>query len=121
MISGNVVDLQAQVGIVFRLLDQRDIEIQFVVDTGFAGSLTLPPAAISALGLPFLQEMVANLADDTNTRVDVHVATIVLDGNEYEVAVLAMGTRPLLGTALLAGKERVVQFTQHGLVTIDDL
>lgn len=121
MITGNVTDLQACVGVVLRLPERPDIEIEFVVDTGFAGTLTLPASAVAALGLPFLQEMVANLADGTNVRADVHTATIVREGVEYEVAVLAMGTRPLLGTALLAGRELVAQFTENGLVTIDDL
>jgi hypothetical protein len=32
-----------------------------------------------------------------------------------------MGHRPLLGTALLAGKELVAQFVNDGLVTVDDV
>jgi predicted aspartyl protease len=65
--------------------------------------------------------MNANLADDTTVRTDVHVATIVWDGKEVDVVVLALGRRPLLGTALLAGKELVSQFIDSGLVTVDDV
>lgn len=121
MIKGRVTDLQARVGVTFRLPDRPDMEIEFVVDTGFAGALTLPPTAVAVLGLPYLQEMVANLADDNNVKADVHVATIVWNEQALKVAVLAMGKRPLLGTALLAGKELVTQFVDKGFVTIDDL
>lgn len=62
--------------------------------------------------------MEANLANDILIRTDVHVATIVWEGREIDVLVLAMGRRPLLGTALLAGKELLAQFVDDGLVTM---
>jgi clan AA aspartic protease len=121
VIVGSVHDLQAMVDVTFRLPHQSEITIGFVVDTGFAGALTLPHASILALGLPFLQEMTANLADDNNVKADVHVATIFWNGEEKHVAVLAMGTRPLLGTSLLAGQEVMIQFVEDGLLAIDEL
>lgn len=121
MISGRVHELQALVSIRFRLKDRPDIEIEFVVDTGFEGALTLPPAAVVALDLPFSHEMAANLANDVSVRTDVHTATIELDGRERDVLVLAIGRRPLLGTALLAGKEFVAQFIPDGLVRVEEV
>ena len=59
----------------------------------FAGALTLSPDAVAALGLPFFQEIDANLANDADVKTAVHIATIVWDGREMEVAVLAMGRR----------------------------
>ena len=91
------------------------------MDTGFEGALTLPAQAVAALGLPFFQEMDANLANDMSFRTDVPVATIVLDGQDVDVLVLAMGRRPLLGTALLANKEFLAQFVDNGLVTVDNV
>ena len=119
MIHGRVHSLQALTKVVFRLPNRPDIQIEFVGDTGFEGTLTLPPDAVTALGLPFFQEMEANLANDISVRTDVHIATIVLEGQERDVLVLEMGRRPLLGTALLAGKEFMAQFIENGLVTID--
>lgn len=119
MIRGAVVGLQAQVGITLRLPNSPDIELTFVVDTGFEGALTLPPAAIAALGLPYFGDLNANLADDSNTRVDVHIATIVWEGVERDVAVLAMGKRPLLGTALLSGNYLGINFNNGGDVHIE--
>jgi predicted aspartyl protease len=51
----------------------------------------------------------------------VHEAIILWNGEEREIRVLATGRRPLLGTALLEEHELVVQFTEGGLVTIDEL
>ena len=65
--NGIVVGLQARMGLVIRLPERsEDIEIQCVVDTGFEGFLTLPLAAIEALGLPYAGRIDANLADDSN-------------------------------------------------------
>jgi len=40
MIQETVVGLQILVGVVFRLPNRPDIEIEFVVDTGFEGALS---------------------------------------------------------------------------------
>ncbi len=121
MIHGRVEGLQVLVDVVFQLPNQPDVQLEFVVDTGFEGALTLPPATVAALGLPFFQEMDASLANDVSVRTDVHVATILLDGRELDVVVLALGRRPLFGTALLPGKELWAQFADNGLATIKDI
>lgn len=99
MITGSVSGRQAVVPIAFRLPAHPVIEIEFVLDTGFIGFLTLPPDAVAALGLPFFYRMPANLADDSTIMVPVHTATILWHGEERDVEVLAMGKRPHLGTA----------------------
>lgn len=118
MITGKVVSLQMRVGVVFRLPTQQSVEIEFVVDTGFEGALTLPVEAIAALGLPFFEETSAKLADNTNVRVNLHAATILWEERELLVAVLAMGQRPLLGTALLDGFNLNTDFADNGSVVL---
>lgn len=54
MIQGNVVGLQARIGVILRLPGNLDIEIECVVDTGFEGFLTLPSAVITELGLLYI-------------------------------------------------------------------
>ncbi|WP_353258671.1 clan AA aspartic protease [Prochlorothrix hollandica] len=95
--------------------------IEFVVDTGFTDYLCLPPEAVSLLGLPFIYDLPVNLADNSEVLLAVHEAIILWNGEEREIRVLATGRRPLLGTALLDDHELVVQFTEGGLVTIDEL
>jgi clan AA aspartic protease len=109
------------VAVILRRPGQRDIEIAFVVDTGFEGTLSLPSAAVVALGLPYYTELDVRLADDSATRTKVYIAPIVWNGVQMDAAVLATGRRPLLGTALLSGKRLEIEFVNAGRVTIDDM
>lgn len=118
MTTGSVAGRQPRVEVAFRLAGQPDLQIEFVVDTGFDGFLALPPAAIGALGFPFLHSLIANFADDRDERVAVHQATILWDGNEQEVQVLATGRRPLLGTLLMDGFDLHIRFVDQGPVTL---
>lgn len=121
MINGTVVRLQARIGVIFRLTDYPDIEIQCVVDTGFEGFLTLPPAAVAQLGLPYLIKINANLANNSSVETDVYLATIIWNGVERNVAVLAMGSRPLIGTALLKDYHLSIDFYEGGTVLVDEI
>lgn len=121
MISGIVTDGHAIVSLRFRIPNRSDLSIEFVVDTGFTDQLCLPPEAVALLGLPFKYAMPVNLADNSQVILPVHEAIILWNGEEREVRVLATGRRPLLGTALLEEHELVVQFTEGGVVTIDEL
>ena len=91
MIVGTVADLQGRVEIVFRLSDQPERTVEYVLDTGFQGELALPPATIAALGLSAGGHMWANLADDSDVPVPVFGAVIVWDERETGVTVMAMG------------------------------
>ncbi|MBD6616490.1 clan AA aspartic protease [Komarekiella sp. 'clone 1'] len=118
---GIVKNGRATVDIIFRLLNQPDFTIEFVLDTGFTEFLSLHPAAMTLLGFPFVYDIYANLADNSNVILPVHQATIIWNEEEREVNVLATGRLPLLGTALLDEHELVIQFTKGGLVTIEEL
>ncbi|MEC4814053.1 MAG: clan AA aspartic protease [Scytonema sp. PMC 1069.18] len=121
MISGIVTAGHAIITVMFRIPHRADLPIEFVVDTGFTDELCLPPEAVALLGLRFKYAMPANLADNSRVVLPVHEAIILWNGEERDVRVLATGRRPLLGTALLEEHELVVQFTEGGLVTIDEL
>lgn len=121
MISGIVTDRHAIIALTFLLPNGSTFPIEFVIDTGFTDYLCLPPEAVSLLGLPFLYDLPVNLADNSEVLLAVHEAIILWNGEQREIRVLATGRRPLLGTALLDDHELVVQFTEGGLVTIDEL
>ena len=121
MISGIVTDRQATIRLTFLLSNDLRVPIEFVIDTGFTGELCLPQEAVSLMGLTFRHDTSANLADNSEVLLALHEATVIWDGAEREVLVIATGRRPLLGTALLDDRELVIQFIDGGLVTIDEL
>lgn len=114
--------LQARIGVILLPPERLSrVEIECVVDTGFAGFLTLPPAVIADLGLSFLININANLANNSSVETDVYLATIVWNGIERNVAVLGMGHRPLMGTALLEDSHLSIDFCEGGTVLVDDI
>ena len=121
MINGFVTGRQAQIKIVLRISGYPDLEIGCVIDTGFEGALTLPVTAVTKLQLPYVARINANLANDDNFVTPVHRATIVWDGVELDVPVLAMGRRPLVGTLLLNKYNLNIDFCDGGMVKIDSL
>jgi clan AA aspartic protease len=122
VIHGSVVGLQARIAVIL-LPPERSasIEIECVVDTGFEGFLTLPPSIVAELGLPYLININANLADNSSVETNVYLATIIWNGAERNVAVLAMGRRPLIGTALLEDYHLSIDFCEGGTVLVDDI
>ena len=121
MTFGKVERLHPTVPVTFRLPGYPDLTIEFVVDTGFVGFLTLPVVAVAAMGLPFEYDTPANLADDSEVQLPVHGATILWDGTLRRVRVLAMGKRPLLGMSLLHGSALSIECVEAGVVRIEPL
>jgi clan AA aspartic protease len=121
MIVGVVTDLQARVEVVLRLPDRDDQAIECVVDTGFQGELALPPATVAALGLPPRGHTWAKLADDSHASIAVFRAIILWDDQEVVISVMAMGSRPLLGTELLQGYNLSADFEEDGQLALTPL
>jgi clan AA aspartic protease len=68
----------------------RERDIEAVIDTGFDGSLALPPTLIEVLGLPWRRRGRALLADGRETLFDIYEAAIVWDRQPRRVAVDAV-------------------------------
>lgn len=119
--TGRVTNLHPFLPVIFRLPEQPDFTLEFVVDTGFTGFLTLPSQAVAAMKLPFLHRISADLADSSAIELDVFDATVIWNGAEKHVPLLAMGHRPLLGTAFLKSTELVIHFVEGGTVVVRSL
>ena len=52
-------------------------EIEAVIDTGFTGFLTLPPAMVTELGLRYRSRGWATLADGSEVPFDVYDVTVL--------------------------------------------
>ena len=94
----------------------RDIEA--VVDTGFNGFLTLPPALVVELELTFQSEGWATLANGSEETFGVYGVTMLWDGQPRYVDADAVGPAPLIGMMLLDGHELNIQVRDGGRVAI---
>ena len=97
----------------------REQQVEAILDTGFTGSLTLPPALIASLGLPWRSLGGAVLANGSVEQFDVYAATVVWDGTPRRVLVQAIDTAPLLGMALLVGYDLRARVIDGGAVAIE--
>src|SRR5579872_769110 len=116
MMIGIVRDRRVLLPVPLQFDGMPEVAIEFIVDTGFTGLLSLPPDAIAAMRLPFPHIIPAQLADGSFVDVAVHNATISWMGKKVEARVLATSERPLMGTALLDRTDLRVQFREGGLV-----
>ena len=95
----------------------RDIEA--VVDTGYAGFLTLPTTLVEELGLPFAHTGRARLANDDRISFSVHHATVLWDGQPRRIKTDVTGSTPLLGMELLDGHDLHIEVVRGGRVLIE--
>ena len=122
MMTGVVnADLEPLLRLTIRDAGGQPHDVEVVIDTGFNGFLTLPPALIAALGLPWLCRQQGQLADGSVLPFDVYVATVDWDGRPRSVEVEAADAQPLLGMALLQGSELRIEVVPGGPVTITGL
>ena len=96
-------------------------EIEAVVDTGFDGSLSLPPTLIALLELQWRRRGRAVLADGSECVFDIYEGMALWDGRLQRIAVDEASTAPLVGMALLHGYELNVRVRNGGSVTIKAL
>lgn len=104
-----------------RAADGREREIEGILDTGFNGSLTLPPAMIASLGLQWRTRGLVMLANGTEDYCDIYAATVIWDGSPRNILVEAADTYPLVGMALLYGHDLHMQVVEGGRVVIEAL
>lgn len=120
-ISGSVSALSAEVTLSLVLSEGNRRDVVFVVDTGFLGALALPEAELERLGLRVFGQTEATLADGSSCTTLVYEARVAWGEGVLRVAALAMGDRPLLGTALLEECHLGIDFTEGGTVQITPL
>ncbi len=101
--------------------------IDFIIDTGYTGELTLPQEIIDRLNLQAANYDESDvgptvvLADGTIRTVTVYVASILWNDRLWNVEVDSLGIAPLIGMRLLRGNNLSVDVAPGGLVTISEL
>lgn len=92
-----------------------------IVDTGYSGTLSLPPATAAALGLPQRHQGTAVLADGSERQFPVYAAEVEWDGAWVPVVVSGLGDEPLVGMTFLAGHRLTVDVEPGGSVEVRPL
>ncbi len=110
---------QAVISLDIQSITGRWESLSVVVDTGFTGYLTLPSARIAALQLPFQQRQTYTLADNRDVDLDVFLGTVLWDGVQRDIAVLAADGDILGGMRLLQGYHLLVDVIDGGEVRIE--
>lgn len=93
-------------------------QIEAVIDTGFTGFLSLPPELVTGLGLPFLTNESAMLADGSLVKFSVHDATVLWDGQPRRVYAHVSEATPLMGMRMLDSHSLYVEVEDGGRVVI---
>ncbi len=94
--------------------------LEFVLDTGFTGYLTLPPDSIRLLGLPSAGHRIFELANGEPFEFNTYLATVSWHGRLCDALVLQSDSVPLLGMDLLWDSSVRLQAWADGEVTIEE-
>ncbi|MDP6455125.1 MAG: clan AA aspartic protease [SAR202 cluster bacterium] len=120
MIIGDVTpDAEAVIRLEIRGLGENHEEIEAVIDTGFDGSISLPPSIIQELGLVWRGRGRALLADGSSIIYDRYEVSVVWDGEVRRATADEADTDPLVGMGLMKGYELRIQVFEGGIVTLD--
>lgn len=121
MITGTVRDDEGRIRLRIVGTGRYEREIEAVIDTGYTGSLTLPPEAIAALDLRWRSLDRGILADGSECLFDVYEAVVEWDGAERVILVDEADADPLIGMRLLRGYELLMQVRDSGDISISPL
>lgn len=121
MIIGAVKSDEARIRLNVKGRGGREQAVEAVIDSGFTGALTLPPALITTLGLRWRSVDCATLADGSICVFQVYVGKLLWDGKVRSVLIAEAEADPLVGMRLLRGHELKMQVRARGKVTIKRL
>ena len=119
MIAGVVnADREATIRLTVVGPNGQEQHIEAIIDAGFTGFLTLPPALVAELGLSWLGRQPGILADGSVDSFDVYAAGVIWDGLIRTVEVDAANAEPLVGMSLLDRHSLLIDVVRGGSVTI---
>jgi len=100
---------------------EGEIEVEFIVDTGFAGDLALPAYLINQIEGTLIDSRDRMLATGQQFRCPSY--EILLDWNDEPrpTEVLILGGDPLLGTVILREHLHQVEMIEGGEVSVGPL
>jgi clan AA aspartic protease len=121
MIIGMVKSDEARIRLKVIGAEGQQQEVDVIIDSGFNGALTLPPALIETLGLRWRGVYRATLGDGSTCEFNVYVCKVLWDGKARTVLVAEADADSLVGMRLLRGYELKMQVRSRGKVVIKRL
>ena len=112
---------EAIVSVRVRVAGTAEMQLDAIIDTGFSGSLTLPPPLVASLELPRVSGGGGVLADGSVRQFEIHSGEMEWHGVWRPVLVSAVGAEPLIGMGLLVGSELRMEVTSGGPVVIEPI
>ncbi len=104
MMTGMINDSkEAVLKVLIQGPDGQEIEAEAVIDTGYNGTLSLPPEAITFLALPARGSRYVTLGDGNTVLMNIYRATVIWDGLPRPVQVMETEDVSLIGMSLLYG------------------
>jgi predicted aspartyl protease len=97
------------------------VTVEFIIDTGFDGDLSLPISLISRLDVTFATERVLRLADGSLHRRLIYQVALERNDEIHLTEVVALENDPLLEAVLLDGMHVSLDMTDGGDVQIKPL
>ena len=121
MIAGTVRD-EIELIVPLELFDAvgKRQKIEFVLDSGFTGFLSLSPALVRQLGLNSRGIQEGRLADGTVSYFRLVTVNVIWDGTPRTIEAQILG-EPLIGTRMLKGCELRAKLELNGDVAISEL
>ncbi len=121
MIRGQVnARKEAVIPLQIRGAGGQTVDRQGTIDTGFSGFLTLPLALIVSLQLTLVETRTYTLGNNSNIDFDLYAATVIWDGKDRNVLVLATDSGTLVGMSMLQGYRLFVDVVDSGDVIIEE-
>lgn len=119
MITG-IVTAEREAVLRLTLHDANGQEHQYdsVVDTGYNGTLTLPPEEIGILGLRWHRFGHGLLADGSDSTFNVYKGVVLWDGLPVTITVDEMEAQSLTGMSLMYGFELVLPIVDGATFTL---
>lgn len=94
--------------------------LEAVVDTGFAGALSLPESSVAELSLDYLGDRPITLADGQTHFKRTYRAGLLWHGQPVDVWAYMMGGKPMVGVALLSPCHLAIDLWDGGAVAIEE-
>jgi clan AA aspartic protease len=101
--------------------DSGTLELEFVVDTGFEGSLAIPLRCARQLALQPAGTRIRQLANGSTIRCPYYRVCVEWDEGERIVEALLLEGQPLIGTKLIADHLLRVEAAEGGEILIEPL